>query len=184
MRAHATIFDLGRLLTLTLAVGLSACKSTSDSAPDAEASAPRPVLAPDVLMVYRSGGGISGTSFRLTVFADGRVERTDSRQPMPQVRVPVARVQKLTADLAATGVFAVKDGTWEPPDPVSDSISVAVVARDHAGAVHFYETTGGTAPDTVQRALRIGRAFAREVETQNPRPPCACQPGDRQCACP
>ena len=187
MRAHFTILGLGRAVTRVIAMTacLGACKA-ADPAPDARApdAASVPALAPDAFMAYGSGGGITGASAHLTVFADGRVERTVSRRPRPLVRVPVARVEQLAADLAATGIFSRPSGSWTPSSPVADGVRSELIVRDKAGAVHSYESaTGARAPDTVQRALGVGNAFAGEIEDQDPRVPCACQPGDPLCAC-
>jgi hypothetical protein len=135
-------------------------------------------------MTYGYAGGSTGKFSRMTVFADGRVERTEAGRPMPPVRMPIARVERLAADLASTGVFAQKDGTWEPSRPVPDGGGADLVVRDEAGAVHAYHwATGVTAPAAVERALQVGGAFASEVERLHPRPPCACQAGDPLCSC-
>jgi hypothetical protein len=133
-------------------------------------------------MTYQGGGGFKGEVFHMTVFADGRVERTG--RPEPPLRVPIARVEKLAADLASTGVFAEKDGTWAPSQPVPDGGGAGLIVRDKAGAVHAYHwAAGATAPAAVERALQVGGGFASEVEREHPRTPCACQPGDPLCAC-
>lgn len=191
MRAHASIFELVRALALAVALAatLSACKGRRDSAPDAAPdddgqavrAEPPPELPPGALMIYNSGGGMTGGGPRMTVFADGRVERG---RPALLARVPVARIEKLAADLATTGVFAQKDGTWEPRHPRPDGGGADLVVRDTAGAVHTYRwESGATAPAAVERALQVGGAFASEVERQHPRPLCACEAGDPLCAC-
>lgn len=178
MRAPASIRDRALALALAMMAVLSACKGRGD-APQAE-------LAPGAVMTYASGGGIAGKTTLVTVFADGRVEGAKSAgMPRPPVRVPVARVEKLATDLAATGVFAQKDGSWTPRRPVPDGFGSKIVLRDKTGAVHAYDSaTGATAPDAVVRAMQVGGGFAAEVERENPNPPCACQPGDPLCACP
>jgi hypothetical protein len=135
-------------------------------------------------MIYQGGSGMTGDLSHWTVFADGRVERTPSRRPDPPLRVPIARVEKLAADLASTSVFAEQDGTWAPSRPVPDGGGAGLIVRDNAGAVHAYHwAAGATAPATVERALQVGGGFASEVEREHPRTPCACQPGDPLCAC-
>ncbi len=175
------------VMVAAVSASASACKGRGDTAPDGEApdaQAPRVELAPGALMTYSSGGGSTGKTIRLTVFADGRVEGERSQKPMPPARVPVARVEKLAADLVATGVFAEKDGSWRPSRTVPDGGGSKLVVRDKAGTVHVYDAeTGGTAPDAVVRAMALGSVFAAEVEREHPIPPCACQPGDPLCSC-
>jgi hypothetical protein len=121
----------------------------------------------------------------MTVFADGRVEGTESGRPTPPVHVPVTRIEKLAVDLASTSVFAQKDGTWAPSRPVPDGSGADLIVRDKAGAIHAYHwEAGATAPAVVERAIQVAGAFVSEVERQHARPPCACQPGDPLCACP
>ncbi len=135
-------------------------------------------------MAYSAGGGSTGKSSHLTVFADGRVELTYSGRPMLPVRVPAARIEKLAADLASTGVFAQKDGTWEPSRPVADGVGAGLTVRDETGAVHGYQwATGATAPPVVMRAMEVGGGFASEVEREHPRPLCGCVAGDPLCSC-
>jgi hypothetical protein len=170
-------------LMVGLVTGLSACKAGGKSAPDAQTTQTEPALAPGALMTYSQGGGITGKTTRVTVFADGRVEgKASPRNPRPQVRLPAARVEKLAAELAATGVFTEKDGAWRPSGQVADGIGARLAVRDQAGGVHVYESASGAkAPAAVDRALEVGRAFAAEVEP--PEVPCACQPGDPRCSC-
>lgn len=176
---------------MALAAALSACKARRDSAPDAapdrDGEAPRAELPPGALMTYWQNMGFTGAVTHMTVFTDGRVERVAGaveRRPMPLVRVPVTRVEKLAADLASTGVFAQKDGRWAPSKPVPDGGGDGLVVRDDAGAVRAYSwAAGATAPAAVERALQVGGAFASEVERAHPRTPCACDAGDPLCAC-
>ncbi|MDB4937212.1 MAG: hypothetical protein JWP87_4184 [Labilithrix sp.] len=178
---------------MALAATLSACKGRRDPAPDGDGQAPAPdgdgqapgaELPPAALMTYGSGGGATGRFSQMTVFADGRVEGTERGRPTPPVRVPFTRVEKLAADLASTGVFAQKDGTWEPSRPVPDGGGAHLIVRDKAGSVHAFSWgAGATAPAAVERALQVGGAFASEVERQHPRTPCACQAGDPLCSC-
>ena len=162
---------------MALAATLSACKQRRDSAPRAE-------LPPGALMTYGGGGGLTGKVSRMTVFADGRVEGTESGRPTPPVHVPITRIEKLAVDLASTGVFTQKDGTWAPSRPVPDGSGAELIVRDKAGAVHAYHSeTGATAPAVVERAIQVAGAFASEVEGQHLRTPCACQPGDPLCSC-
>lgn len=136
------------------------------------------------IMAYGTGGGITGKSSYLTVFADGRVERSERGRPSPPVRLPVTSVEKLAADLAATGVFAQTDGTWAPSRVRPDGGGATLVVRDSAGTVHTYDReSGATAPAAVERALQVGGAFASEVEREHPSPRCACVPGDPLCSC-
>lgn len=169
---------------MALGAGLSACraKGRSDSAPDGQAA--REELAPGALMAYGAGGGGSGKSSHVTVFADGRVERTERGRPSPPVRVPVTSVERLAADLASTGVFAQTDGTWALSSARADGGGATLVVRDGAGRVHTYHWEwGATAPAPVERALDVGGAFASEVEREHPSPRCACVPGDPLCSC-
>lgn len=169
---------------MVLATTPVACKGRSHSAPEGDGQAPRAELAPGALMIYQGGSGMTGDLFHLTVFVDGRVERTPSGRPESQLRVPIARVEKLAADLASTGVLAEKDGTWAPSRPVPDGGGAGLIVRDNAGAVHAYDwAAGATAPAAVERALRVCAEFASEVQREHPRSPCACQPGDPLCAC-
>ena len=146
------------------------------------AAAPGAKLPTGALMQYGRGGGISGETIRMTLFADGRVERKVRNRPAPPVHVPVIRVEKLSADLASTGIFAQQDGTWKPGYQVADGVGSSLTVRDKAGAVHvFARSTGGTPPEAIERALEIAGAFDREVAL--PETPCACQPGDPLCSC-
>jgi hypothetical protein len=178
MGAHAS--TPGLAMAMAMMMGLSACKGRRDSAPDGQG--PPEELAPGALMIYASGGGATGRTTHVTVFADGRVEGRESLQTAAShARVPAARVEKLAADLAATGVFALKDGSWLPSRPVADGSGALILVRDRAGAVHAYEwASGAKAPDAVARAMDVGGAFATEFSVPKT---CACEAGDPLCSC-
>jgi len=169
---------------MAVAAAFCACKKEPLEKERAEetAAAPGAKLPAGALMQYGAGGGISGKTTRVTVFADGRVERTVRRRPAPPLHVPVIRVEKLAADLASTGIFAEQDGTWRPAGRMSDGFGSGLTVRDKAGAVHVFHQSGdATVPAAVERALDIAGAFDREVAV--PETPCACQPGDPLCSC-
>ena len=117
------------------------------------------------MLVYHAGGGISPQERHITLFADGRVDSTTSWPvAVRHARVPRARVEKLTADIAATGAFEGLDGAWTFEPPVPDGTGSSLTIRDASGKMHCYRAASGIAPKPVEEALSLASTFADEVQ--------------------
>jgi len=114
-------------------------------------------------LIYRGGGGLKAQFVRFTVFDDGRVE-SGKDSALRRGRVPVARVEKLKADVAATGALNEKDACWVPSKQQDDFYFASMVMRASGNVVHSYTTQeGASPPPAIDRALDIAAKFGSEV---------------------
>lgn len=125
-------------------------------------------LPPDAILTYASAGGWVPTVVRLTAFADGRVETTETSLgppgPPQSGRVPPAQITKVVDDVARSGAFQEPSGCWSPSSGVPHGGGTSLVIRDKAGLLHAYAwETGANPPDAVSAALDIAEAFKRET---------------------
>ncbi len=121
-------------------------------------------LPPGATAVFRTGGGIKQQFRGYTVFDDGRVEGGKASDVRPG-HAPVASVEKLKADIAATGAFKEKDDCWAPPQPVDDGYYTSLVIRGSDNVVHSYSMEDSAkVPPAIERALEIAGKFEFATE--------------------
>lgn len=151
-----------RLSTLTLAgvlLGIG-CNPREGRLPAAKCTFKH--LPAGAVMRYSTAGGIMWSSHKITVFEDGRVEVVDSRDPPEVFQVDPGRVEKLVADLRATGALSEEDGCWRGAG--ADGMGRELVIREKGGAAHgFSEEQTGAGSRAVAKAFEVGAAFRAEL---------------------
>lgn len=143
-----------RFAVVLVALVLLGCKKgeTSTHPKDCQLE----TLPPGTTMIFHATGGTKGMARTVTLFDDGRLLTAEGTKTGPARQLPAARVEKLKTDIAATGVFALKDECFMPPQPEPDGYYNSIVIRGSDNKVHAYATADGAkTPPAVDRALEI-----------------------------
>lgn len=154
-----------RLLASAAVVSLvlvAGCNGTTDAKALGTAGCPAVALRDGAAVSYAGGGGITGATQSFVAFPDGRVELSDGGKPRT-VTVPRERIDDLQRDLRATGVIDEDQGCYIPDEAVADGTGAELELRDGTSVRKWTWSDGARAPEAVDQALGVARAFLDET---------------------
>ena len=132
-----------------------------------------PIALPEGAITQTFAGmGLSGWRRVRTIFSDGRVTQDDSSGPPHNgLRLSVARLRKLDADLVATGLFDQAESCWwrghdGPPEAWSDDYVPPGITVRHDGRVYTYKGNPEVFPEVVAKAQRLFDSLDTELDAQ------------------
>ncbi len=144
---------------------VAGCKAATDPKAFGTPGCPAVALADGAVVSYAGGGGITGATQSFVAFPDGRVELSADGKPRT-VTVSRDRLDELQSDLRATGVLDEDQGCYIPDEAVADGTGAELELRDGASVRKWTWSDGARAPDAVDKALGVARAFLDDASRQ------------------